>query len=322
MSDTVSLFIAIFSVLNVIACGWLIWWTARSRPNEVDKGEIIDHVWDGDLQERNNPMPRWWLMLFYFSIVFCFVYFLLYPGLGRFGGVLAWTGTGQYDAEIAQANERYGPMYAAFVGRDVPDLAQDPKALALGHSLFVNNCTTCHGSDGRGAAGFPNLADDDWLYGGEPETIVQTITSGRQGAMPALGTALGTSADGEEADEEDEERARDEHEDDDEHRGDGVDDVIAYVLSLGGREAPAGDVQAGQARFVLCVACHGVDGKGNKALGAPNLTDDIWLYGGSPETLRKTLVGGRNGQMPAHEWLGDDKIRLLAAYVYSLSRTP
>src|SRR4029450_9793437 len=149
MSGTVSLFIAIFSVLNVIACGWLIWWTAPRRPNEVDKGEVIDHVWDGDLQERNNPMPRWWLMLFYISIVFCFVYFLLYPGLGRFGGVLAGTGTGQYDAEIAHANDRYGQMYAAFAGREVPDLAQDPKALALGHSLFVNNCTTCHGSDGR-----------------------------------------------------------------------------------------------------------------------------------------------------------------------------
>ena len=295
MSSTVSLFIAIFSVLNVIACGWLIWWTARSRPNEVDKGEIIDHVWDGDLQERNNPMPRWWLMLFYISIVFCFVYFLLYPGLGRFGGVLAWTGTGQYDAEMTSANERYGPMYAAFAGREVPELAQDPKALALGHSLFVNNCTTCHGSDGRGAAGFPNLADDDWLYGGDPAAIVQTITHGRQGTMPPLGSALGDA---------------------------GTDEVIAYVLTLSGREAPADKAAAGQTRFVMCAACHGPDGKGNTALGAPNLTDDIWLYGGSPETLRKTLTGGRNGQMPAHEWLGEDKIRLLAAYVYSLSRTP
>jgi cytochrome c oxidase cbb3-type subunit 3 len=295
MSGTVSLFIAIFSVLNVIACGWLIWWTARSRPNEVDKGEVIDHVWDGDLQERNNPMPRWWLMLFYISIVFCFVYFLLYPGLGRFGGVLAWTGTGQYDAEIAHANDRYGQMYAAFAGREVPDLAQDPKALALGHSLFVNNCTTCHGSDGRGAAGFPNLADDDWLYGGDPATIVQTITQGRQGTMPPLGAALGDA---------------------------GMDEVVAYVLTLSGREAPADKAAAGQARFVMCAACHGADGKGNPALGAPNLTDDIWLYGGSPETLRKTLAGGRGGQMPAHEWLGEDKVRLLAAYVYSLSRTP
>ena len=295
MSNTVSLFIAIFSVLNVIACGWLIWWTARSRPNEVDKGEIIDHVWDGDLQERNNPMPRWWLMLFYISIVFCFVYFLLYPGLGRFGGVLAWTGTDQYDAEMVSANERYGPMYAAFAGREVPDLAQDPKALALGHSLFVNNCTTCHGSDGRGAAGFPNLADDDWLYGGDPAAIVQTIMHGRQGTMPPLGPALGDA---------------------------GMDEVIAYVLTLSGREAPVDKAAAGQARFVMCAACHGADGKGNPALGAPNLTDDIWLYGGSPETLRKTLEGGRNGQMPAHDWLGEDRVQLLAAYVYSLSRTP
>lgn len=293
MSAGWTLFVAIFSIANVLACGWLIWWTARSRPDEVRKGEVIDHVWDHDLQERNNPMPRWWLGLFYITILFCLGYFLAYPALGSYAGTLGWSQASQYDAEMAKAKEKYGPIYAAFAGRTIEDLAQDPKALALGHSLFVNNCTTCHGSDGRGAAGFPNLADNDWLYGGEPETIVQTITSGRQAAMPPLGAALGE---------------------------DGVDEVVAYVLSLSGREEPADKVTAGQARFVVCAACHGPDGKGNHAIGAPNLTDDTWLYGGSAETVRSAVTGGHNGHMPAHVWLGEDKVRLLAAYVFSLSR--
>jgi cytochrome c oxidase cbb3-type subunit 3 len=296
MSRFWSAFITILSIVNVLACGWLIWWTARSRPNEVDKGEVIDHVWDGDLQERNNPMPRWWLWLFYLCMIFSIVYFILYPSLGSYAGTLGWTQAGQYEAEVAAANEKYGPMYAAYAGREIPDLTQDPKALALGHSLFVHNCTTCHGSDGRGAVGFPNLTDDDWLYGGDPQTIEQTITNGRQGVMPALGSTLGEE---------------------------GVEEVIAYVLSLSGRESDPGKLARGQTRFAVCAACHGADGKGTPALGAPNLTDDIWLYGGSEESIRQTIMGGRNGNMPAHaEWLGADKIRVLAAYVYSLSRGP
>jgi cytochrome c oxidase cbb3-type subunit 3 len=292
MSPALTIFIVIGTSLNVLGCAWLIWWTARSRPDEVAKGEVIDHVWDGDLQERNNPMPRWWLILFWLTIVFCFVYLALYPGMGRFGGILGWSKQGQYEQEIATANRQYAPIYAAFAGRDVVDLAKDPKALALGRSLFLNNCINCHGSDARGAIGFPNLTDNDWLYGGEPQNIIDTITHGRQGMMPPLGAALGAQ---------------------------GVDELVAYVLSLGGREAPADKVEAGKARFVLCAACHGADGRGNQTIGAPNLTDDIWLYGGSSAAIRQTIMDGRHGQMPTHQWLGDDKIRLLAAYVYSLS---
>jgi cytochrome c oxidase cbb3-type subunit 3 len=292
MSPALTIFIVIGTSLNVLGCAWLIWWTARSRPDEVAKGEVIDHVWDGDLQERNNPMPRWWLILFWLTIVFCFVYLALYPGMGRFGGILGWSKQGQYEQEIATANRQYAPIYAAFAGRDVVDLSKDPKALALGHSLFLNNCINCHGSDARGAVGFPNLTDNDWLYGGEPQNIIDTITHGRQGMMPPLGAALGPQ---------------------------GVDELVAYVLSLGGREAPADKVEAGKARFVLCAACHGADGRGNQTIGAPNLTDDIWLYGGSTAAIRQSIMDGRHGQMPAHQWLGDDKIRLLAAYVYSLS---
>jgi cytochrome c oxidase cbb3-type subunit 3 len=292
MSPALTIFIVIGTSLNVLGCAWLIWWTARSRPDEVAKGEVINHVWDGDLQERNNPMPRWWLILFWLTIVFCFVYLALYPGMGRFGGILGWSKQGQYEHEMASANQQYAPIYAAFAGRDVVDLAKDPKALALGHSLFLNNCINCHGSDARGAIGFPNLTDNDWLYGGEPQNIVDSITHGRQGMMPPLGAALGPQ---------------------------GVDELVAYALSLGGREAPADKVGAGKARFVLCAACHGADGRGNQTIGAPNLTDDIWLYGGSAAAIRQSIVDGRHGQMPVHQWLGDDKIRLLAAYVYSLS---
>lgn len=295
LTHTLSIIVAIVSVLNVLGCAWLIWWTARSRPDEVSPGQVIDHVWDGDLQERNNPMPRWWLMLFFASIAFCFLYFALYPALGTFGNVLHWSKAGQYEQEMQAAQAKYAPVYAAFRGRDIVALAGDPKALALGRSLFANNCVACHGSDARGAPGFPNLTDDDWLHGGTPEAIVQTITHGREGIMPALASALGDQ---------------------------GVKDVAAYVLSLSGRPEAPDQVAAGKTRFALCAACHGADGKGNQAIGAPNLTDDIWLYGGSEAAVRKSIAEGRHGQMPAHAWLGEDKVRLLAAYVYSLSRAP
>lgn len=292
MSQSMTWFIVIATSLNVLACAWLIWWTARPRVGEVAKGDVIDHVWDGDLQEKNNPMPRWWLIMFWLTIGFCFIYFALYPAMGRFSGVLRWSKYGQYDQEMAGAKARYAPIYAAFAGRDVVDLATDPKALALGHSLFLNNCINCHGSDARGATGFPDLTDNDWLHGGAPQQILDSITHGREGVMPALGAALGPQ---------------------------GVDEVVAYVLALGGRPAAPELVQGGKARFALCVACHGPDGKGNPDVGAPNLTDDIWLYGGSAAAIRTSITDGRHGQMPAHQWLGDDKLRLLAAYVYSLS---
>jgi len=295
MSSLTSLIVTVVTCVNVLGCGWLIWWTARKRPNEAGAGEVTDHVWDGDLRERNNPMPRWWLVLFFLSILYCFGYFLLYPALGHFRGVLGWSEASQYRDEMAQAQRQYGPVYAAFAGRSIEGLAKDPKALALGRSLFANNCINCHGSDARGAPGFPNLTDNDWLYGGDAQTLVLTISHGRSGMMPALGAALGPQ---------------------------GVEEVVAYVESLSGRPAPADKVAAGKARFVVCAACHGAEGKGNQAIGAPNLTDDIWLYGGSDAEIRKTLMEGRQGKMPAHEWLGADRIRLLAAYVYSLSHTP
>jgi len=290
MSPFMQVIVLVFTCLNVLGCAWLIWWTALKQPDEVAEGAVKEHVWDGDLRERNNPMPRWWLMLFYITIVFALLYFLLYPAVGR--GVLGWSETREYNEEVQSAQRRYAPVYAAYAGRNIEDLARDPKALALGHSLFATNCINCHGSDARGAPGFPDLTDNDWLYGGEPKDIVQSITHGREGTMPPLGAALGEQ---------------------------GVDELIAYVLSLSGHAEPADKVAAGKLRFVVCAGCHGIDGKGNHAVGAPDLTADIWLYGGSTVTLHKTLMEGRHGKMPAHQWLGEDRIRLLAAYVYSLS---
>jgi len=286
--------VAVVTLLNVLACLWLIRWSARPRPGEVPEGDVKREVWDGDLRERNNPMPRWWLNLFFLTIAFAFVYFLLYPAIG--GGVLGWTEERQYTEEMQSAQRRYAPMYAAFAGRSIVELAKDPKALSLGHSLFENNCINCHGSDARGGPGFPNLTDPKWqLYGHDPDSIVQSITNGREGVMPALGAVLGSQ---------------------------GVDEVDAYVLSLSGRAAPADKVAAGKERFAqLCAPCHGADGKGNRTMGAPDLTEDIYLYGGSAATIHTTIADGRHGTMPSHQWLGNDKIRLVAAYVYSLSHT-
>jgi len=290
MSALTKTIVAIVTTLNVLACAWLIWWTARRSPGEVAEGEVKDHVWDGDLRERNNPMPRWWLILFFLTIGFCFVYFLLYPAIGR--GTLGWSEERQYREEMQRAQRQYAPLYAAFAGRSIVELARDPKAVALGRSLFASTCINCHGSDAHGGPGFPDLTQNDRLYGGEPEDLVKTITDGREGNMPPLGAALGEQ---------------------------GVEEVVAYVLSLSGHAEPPDKVAAGKARFVLCAACHGADGKGNTTIGSKNLTDDVWLYGGSPATLRQTVTEGRHGTMPAHKWLGEDKIRLLAAYLYSLS---
>lgn len=296
MSTFWTLWIAIITIGNVIACWWLIWWTARSRPDEVASGEVTNHVWDEDLQERNNPLPAWWLNLFHITIVFTLAYLLLYPALGKVGGLLGWSSAGQYEEEMAEAEATYGPIYARYAGQDVATLAQDPKAVDLGHSVFINNCTTCHGSDARGARGFPNLADDDWQWGGAPERILQTILQGRNAAMPPFGTVLGEQ---------------------------GVAEVVEYVRSLSGLDADAQLAAGGQKHFnTLCAACHMPTGQGNPMLGAPNLTDGTWLYGSTREVLTTTVSQGRNGMMPAHAPLiGEDKVRLVAAYVYQLGES-
>jgi cytochrome c oxidase cbb3-type subunit 3 len=254
----------------------------------------MGHVWDEDLQELNNPLPRWWLNMFYITLVFGIGYLALYPGLGSFAGILKWSEVGEYNKEVEVADKRYGPLYEKYMKEDLRALSQNREAVKTGERLFVNYCTTCHGSDAGGGPGFPNLRDNDWLYGGDPLTVKASIMNGRAGVMPGWGAALGQE---------------------------GVFNVSEYVLSLSGRSKNADAAASGQVKFQqLCVACHGADGKGNPALGAPNLTDGIWLYGGSQKAVMESIEKGRQGRMPAHrDFLGEAKAHLLAAYVVSLS---
>jgi cytochrome c oxidase cbb3-type subunit 3 len=254
----------------------------------------MGHAFDG-IEEYDLPLPRWWLWLFVGSIVFFAVYCVLFPGLGAFGGVLGWTSAGQHAEEVREAEAKYGPIYAAYAAKPITELAGDPRAVGIGQRLFANTCAPCHGADARGGVGFPNLTDNDWLFGGEPETIQTTILGGRMGYMPAFAPALGGE--------------------------DGIKEVVAYVMSLSGQDADAKLAEAGKARFnTICVACHGMDAKGNRAMGSPNLTDDIWLFGGSAEDIEFGLRNGRQGKMPAHaDILGEQKAHLVATYVYSLS---
>jgi len=296
MSDFTSEFWSWF-VIAIVGGGiiWLFYLLRSTDSADTEEGVPTGHVWDENLEELNNPLPRWWLVMFYITIVFSIVYLILYPGMGSFKGVLGWTEVGEYEQEVEAANAEFGPLFAQFEQTPVVELATNEKAINAGERLFVNYCAVCHGSDARGAPGFPNLRDNDWLYGGSPEQIEASIMNGRNGAMPAWEEPLG----GEE----------------------GVKAVAEYVMTLAGRERDKELAEAGKAKFdMFCVGCHMPDGTGNQALGAPNLTNNIWVYGGSPRTIHETIAKGRNGRMPAHnEFLGKAKSHVLAAYVYSLS---
>ena len=295
MSTGLHLFIIILTSLNIIGACWLMLsMRKRGAGDAGPSSETTGHVWDGDLGEYNNPLPRWWLWLFFISVAFAIVYLVLYPGFGNFSGRLGWTSANQH-AEIQRSAEAQAQqVFARFKGKSVAELRADPVAHSIGRNLFANNCAICHGADGYGNAGFPNLADHDWLYGGAPEQVEATIAGGRTGVMIAWQDVLGNE---------------------------GLEDVLSYVLSLSGRSVPAGNVANGKALFMTnCIACHGPDGKGNQALGAPDLTDQIWLYGGTVDAIRTSIAKGRQGQMPAQlTRLGKDRVRLLAAYVLSLS---
>jgi len=290
-----SVFVALVSIASIIACGVLLWVQSTQRLPKDQKADLHGHVWDGDLQEYNNPLPRWWMWMFYLTIAFALAYLIYYPGLGSFGGTSAWTSTGEHQAEVAQAEAQYGPLFNQYLKTDIAELARDPKANAIGQRLFLNYCTQCHGSDAGGASGFPNLRDKDWLYRGDAQTIKTTIMEGRNGVMPALGAAIG----GEQ----------------------GIKEMVNYVRSLSGLKHDEALARAAQPKFALCGACHGVDGKGNATTGAPNLTDKVWLHGSSEEKIAETIRLGRSSRMPAQkDFLGEAKVHLLAAYVYSLSQ--
>ena len=286
-------YIGIASILSLAACFvFLIAVTRGQRPNEE---ETTGHVWDEDLRELNNPLPGWWRWLFHGTIAFAVVYLVLFPGLGFWSGTKSWSQEDQYRSEVAAADAIYGPIYARYGSMPVETLAADPEARKIGQRLFLNYCTACHGSDAGGAPGYPNLRDEAWKWGGTPEAIEATITGGRQALMPTWEPALGK---------------------------DGVKEVVQYVLSFTNRQTHPELVEAGKQRFeTICFSCHRITGKGNPALGAPDLTNDLWQYGGSEATITQTVSYGRKGMMPAHgDFLGPAKVRLLTAYVYGLSK--
>lgn len=299
MSDFVheawSFYVAIITVASLLACGVLLWTTSTSKLAPGEKPGTTGHIWDEDLQEWHNPMPMWWVWLFYITIVFSLGYLFLYPGLGSYPGYFGWSSQGQYEDEQQQAAATFGPVIDRYLKQDVMAVAADPAAREIGQRLFMNYCAQCHGSDAGGSRGYPNLRDGDWLYGDTPEAVHTTITAGRNGVMPSMGAALGGVDD--------------------------VRDVVHQVLALAGRTHDGLRAQRGKAKFAsACVACHGADGKGNQQIGAPNLTDDIWLHGGTEAAITESIVKGRMNQMPAHkDFLDEGKIHLLTAYVLGVS---
>ena len=310
-----TIWISVITLGSIIGCYMLLKW-CLSNSTGVPEGEEMGHEFDG-IVEINNPLPKWWTYLFYIVMVWGVFYLALYPGLGKWQGLFGWKSSNQgiltiaeseqarlhakdngllvqYDRELDFADKTFAPIFADFAKVSIEELAENEEATKIGQRLFMQNCAQCHGSDARGQnGGFPNLTDNDWLYGGSGAKIKETLLLGRQAAMPAWLPAFGEL---------------------------GIKEVVAYTLSLSGRQVNQALADKGKVRFAACAACHGVDGKGNQALGAPNLTDQIWLYGSSTQTVTETLNYGRNGVMPSFKkTLGDDKIHVVAAYVYSLS---
>jgi len=289
-----SLYVAGITVVSLIFC--LVVLIVASRRKVMADDNTTGHVWDEDLQELNNPLPRWWAGLFLVTIAFAVIYLALYPGLGSNKGSLDWTSTGQHAAEMEKARAQMAPLYAKFVSQPAEALAKDPQAMAIGERLFANNCAQCHGADARGSKGFPNLTDNDWLHGGTHDKIKETITGGRVGNMPPMAAAVGTPED--------------------------VKNVAQYVLSLSGSPHNEVAAQLGKAKFVVCAACHGPDGKGMQAVGSANLTDKIWLHGYGEQAIIDMINNGKTNIMPAQaSRLSPEQIHVLGAYVWSLSQT-
>lgn len=283
------------TTINLILITWVLLANRKVAVSDDDDPEnkTTGHVYDG-IEEYDNPLPKWWFMMFIITIIFTVFYLILYPGMGSWKGLLGWTSVNQLENEQRIALEKHQESYGIFLKTPIEELIDEPRAMKMAQRVFENNCAVCHGADGSGYLGFPNLTDKDWLYGGSPEKIKETIVHGRQAAMPAWQAVIGEA---------------------------GIANTTEYVLSLSGQEHDTAKAELGQKLYAQnCVACHGADGKGLQAVGAPNLTDDIWLYGGEAASIRQTLRLGRNGQMPAQaERLREDKIHLLTAYVYSLS---
>ncbi len=291
-----SWWVILLTLTNLVLICWVLFANKKVAVNDDEdpENETTGHVYDG-IEEYDNPLPKWWFQMFVITLIFGAIYFALYPALGNWKGFLGWTSIGQWEAEVEKANVKYSETFGQYQDMSIEDIANDPKAMKIGTRLFSNNCAVCHGADGGGNVGFPNLTDKDWLYGGSPAEIEMSITHGRNGAMPPWGDVIGE---------------------------DGVVAVAEYVLQMSGQEHDAAQLEKGmQVYNTTCVACHGQDGKGNKMLGAPNLTDSTWLYEGTGEGIRHSVRNGRANVMPAQaDKLRADKIRMLTAYVYSLSQ--
>lgn len=316
MTSFWSIWITVLTLLVIGGCFWLLKCCNKNN-TDVEEGQSMGHSFDG-IEEINNPLPKWWSYLFYFTIVFGIIYLVLYPGLGNYKGLLTWSSSNQgiktieeskqasleaveqghlvqYDRELTRADDRYGPIFQALASTPLEDLIHDKEALKVGGRLFLQNCAQCHGSDARGSRGFPNLTDNAWLYGGDLAAIKTTLINGRNGMMPPKG---GLPIDDSE-----------------------IPALTEYVVKLSGRDHDAAVAAQGFGSYMKgCFACHGMDGKGNKLIGAPNLTDDAWLYGASRGAIAESIKLGRSGMMPAwKDILGEDKVHVITAYVYSLS---
>lgn len=293
-SDFWPIFITIISLLGIFGCALLLWLTSKVKVVSPNGDNTSGHVWDEDLREMNNPLPRWWVGLFILTIIFSIGYLIVYPGLGSYAGKFGWTQVNQYEKEMATAKKALDPLYSKFAALSVEELADDKEAKAIGERLFMNNCSQCHGSDARGSRGFPNLTDHDWIHGGSPEKIQETITNGRNGMMPPMAAAVGNEED--------------------------VKNVANYVLSLSNSMYDSGRAGLGKEKFAICAACHGSEGKGNQLVGAPNLSDRIWLHGAGETAIIKRINEGKVNQMPAQaEKLSSAQIHVLTAYVWGMS---
>ncbi len=300
MSDFTSsfwpMFITVISVGGVIGCALLLWLTSKIKATSPNGDNTNGHVWDENLREMNNPLPRWWVWMFIITILFSLFYFAAYPAIGTYAGKLGWTQVKQYEQEMETANKTIAPLYEKFAAMPVEELATNPEAKAIGERIFMNNCAQCHGSDAHGSRGFPNLTDNDWIHGGSPEKISETLTNGRVGMMPPMAAAVGTEDD--------------------------VKNVANYVLSLSNSDHDATRAAAGKEKFGVCAACHGAEGTGNPAIGAPNLADNIWLHGAGEEAIIKRINEGKVNQMPAQgAKFTPEQIHVLAAYVWGLSNS-
>lgn len=289
-------YVAWATLASIAACALLLWVTARKKV-PLNEDNTTGHVWDEDLREANNPLPLWWVGLFVLTILFGLGYLVLYPGLGWSDGRLGWSTQTQYRAEQARADEALSAIYAPYRDLPVEKIAGNAQAHAIGERIFMNNCAQCHASDARGSRGFPNLTDTDWVHGGTPDAIVQSITKGRVGVMPPMAAAVGTPDD--------------------------VRNLAQYVLSLSGRSTDSVRAGLGRAKFSACAACHGIGGVGNPALGAPRLNDDVWLHGFGEEAIVAIINNGRHNVMPSQEGrLTEAQIKVVAAYVWGLSNKP